>query len=222
MSKRARGGEEAPGQSSTAAAPASADISPKDTPEMSALAGWCDDQLREIGEMYTHEEDVNVSPLADVTAVREWADNQFSWFVDALASERSMELSEARRGILAEAWRKTAADTVRVYCMRNSFMSGSHFIHGFHYNAPTVGMCREIENASSDIYEEWVFTLGWKLAHAITDACAEVEESEAEDEPVEESSEDEGEDEDSSEEEGSEEEESGESGEERSEEEGSE
>ena len=47
-------------------------------------------------------------------------------------------------GVLAEAWRKAAADAVRVYCMRFSFLSGSQFIHGFHFNAPAVEMCRFI------------------------------------------------------------------------------
>lgn len=188
--------------------PAGADAD--DPQAMSALAGWCDDQLREIGEMYTHEEDVDDSPLVRVGAVRTWCDEQFDPFVEALESQQSMQLSEARRGALAEAWRKTAADAIRVYCMRNSFMTGSRFIHDFHFNAPAVERCREIEAANTDVYEEWIFTLGWNLARAILEQCTEADESEPEDEPVEESSEDEGEDEEGEEEDEEDEEESSE------------
>ena len=64
-------------------------------------------------------------------------------------------------------------------------------MHGFQFKDPAAEMCREIDNASSDIYEEWTFALGWKLARCIMNACTEDDKSEVEDEPVEESSEEE-------------------------------
>lgn len=163
----------------------------EDVSALTALAGWADDQLKEVGELYTHEEDTDTSPLADAASVRLWADQQFDAFVDALASEQSMEVCEEHRGKLAEAWRKSAADVARVYCMRSAFTAGSQFLHGFQFKDPAAEMCREIDNASSDIYEEWTFALGWKLARCIMNACTEDDKSEVEDEPVEESSEEE-------------------------------
>lgn len=202
MSKRLRDEEAAPGQSlvtdaETRAAEASAQ---EDADAMSALAGWCDDQLREVGELFPQDKESSGNlQLPDVASVREWVDCQFASFVDALESERSMILSEEHRGLLAEGWRKTATDTVRVYCMRNARHVCSPCIDGFHFNSVAAESCHELDNKASELYEEWIFTLGWKLAHSVTHACTENDESEASDEPVEESEEDEGEEEESSE-----------------------
>lgn len=202
MSKRARA-DDAPREIAPSA-PTDREVAPEgadkeDTGALAALAAWCDDHLREIGEMYTQDDGVDDSPLADVATARKWVDDQFDLFVDALGVQQSMELSEAHRGVLADVWRKVAADTTRVYCMRNSFAAGSRFIHGFHLGGSAVEMCREIDHASSDIYEEWTFALGWKLARSVMEVCTEEEKSEAEDEPVEESSSDDGAEEDESE-----------------------
>lgn len=171
---------------------------------LTALAGWCDDQLRDVGHLYMRERDGDAAFMTCKPTMHAWADDQFDCFVDALESERCVKLTEGRRGALAAAWRKGALDAARVHYMRHSFLPDSPFLKDFHFQLVAADAARDIESASGDLFDEWIFTLGWKLARAITDMCVEVDESEPEDEPVEESSEEEGEGESSEGEEGEE------------------
>ena len=191
MSKRHRPDEGAP-VLSTRPAQAEGDAE-EDAHALTALAGWCDDQLRDVSHLYMRERDGGAASMTCSATMHAWADDQFGGFIDALESERSVQLSEGHRGALAAAWRRGALDAARVHCMRQSFLPDSPFLKDFHFQLVAADAARDIESAAGDLFDEWIFTLGWKLARAITDMCVEVDESEAEDEPVEESSEEEGE-----------------------------
>ena len=173
MSKRHRPDEGAP-VLSTRPAQAEGDAE-EDAHALTALAGWCDDQLRDVSHLYMRERDGGAASMTCSATMHAWADDQFGGFIDALESERSVQLSEGHRGALAAAWRRGALDAARVHCMRHSFLPDSPFLKDFHFQLVAADAARDIESAAGDLFDEWIFTLGWKLARAITDMCVEVD-----------------------------------------------
>lgn len=194
MSKRQRAeSPEPPSATATAAAPAP-------TP-LCVLANWCDDQLREIADACSGDEQTEASLWAPTTGIAEYVDNAFDEFLEELEQQQSITVSELNKGGVAKAWRECGTDATRVLLLRCILDTDSDVMSRFCVQHASRDASRELAQENEEAFDKWNFDLAWQLAEVISSLGAEVSsEEDNDDEPVDDSDSDEGSDEEESDE----------------------
>ena len=173
MSKRPREGEGPEGPPSPAA-----------DEDIGALAGWCDQKLRDEAQVH-----IDNFPGPDCTnqELEAFGDGTFEDFIEALEEEQRLTVPESKKGNVAGVWRECVADSTRMLAFTEQFERSS-FSCKFNLAGTASRRLRDIKKSCVDNVDEWFFSLGHTLAEEILSNGAEEASSDSDDsdEPVEE------------------------------------
>jgi len=173
MSKRPREGEGPEGPPSPAA-----------DEDIGALAGWCDQKLRDEAQLH-----IDNFPGPDCTnkELEGFGDGTFEEFIEALEEEQRLSVPESKKGTVAVVWRECVADSTRMLAFTEQF-EGNSFSCKFNMAGTASSRLRDIKKSCVDNVDEWFFSLGHTLAEEILSIGAEEASSDSDDsdEPVEE------------------------------------